>query len=274
MRFLRLAVRAPLFALWTSGLWGLWALGLPPAALLGRRMAWRHAILHTWGKGGCWLLGVHVTTHGRPPAGAFLLASNHLSYLDIMVLASRLSCAFVSKAEVAGWPVLGAMARTMGTLFVDRERKRGLAPLVATMRARLEAGEALVLFPEGTSTRGAEVLPFRPSLLEPAAALALPVHACALSYTTPPGEPPAWEAVAWWGDMTFPPHFLGLCALRRIDARVAFAEDPVTSADRKTLARDLEARVRVCFRPMVDTRTESREAARLPSPLEPATPTR
>lgn len=274
MRAVRLAVRAPLFALWTAGLWGLWGLGLPVALALRRPVAWRHAILHSWGRSGCRLLGVRVTTHGRLPTGPFLLASNHLSYLDILVLASQLRCAFVSKAEVAGWPVLGAMARSMGTLFVERERKRGLAPLVAVMRARLAAGEALVLFPEGTSTRGAEVLPFRPSLLEPAAALGLPVHACALGYATPAGEPPAWESVAWWGAMTFPPHFFRLCALRRIDARVAFAEDPSSSSDRKRLARDLEARVRACFQPMVDTKTESREAARLPSPLESATPTR
>jgi 1-acyl-sn-glycerol-3-phosphate acyltransferase len=273
VRALRVLLRAPLFACWTVGLWCLWLLGLPVAAARGRRLAWRHWIFHTWGRGGCPLLGVHVTTTGRPPSGAYLLASNHLSYLDVLVLAGRLRCAFVSKAEVAAWPVVGAMARTMGTLFVDRERKRGLAPLVATMRERLQAGEGLVLFPEGTSTRGAEVLRFRASLLEPAAAGKLAVHACALRYETPTDGPPAWSAVAWWGDMSFLPHFLGLCALRRIDARIAFAEHPVMADDRKALAGALEQAVRGVFDPLAST-SDPREAPRLRSPLETATPTR
>jgi 1-acyl-sn-glycerol-3-phosphate acyltransferase len=159
------------------------------------------------------------------------------------VLGGLVPCAFVAKAELARWPVLGFLARTFGTLFVERGNKRALGELNRRLAERLARGEALVLFPEGTSTSGQGVLPFRPALLEPAAALALPVRYATLRYATPPGERPASEVVCWWGDMTFGAHALELLRLARVEAGVRFGAEPITAADRKTLAARLQAAV-------------------------------
>jgi 1-acyl-sn-glycerol-3-phosphate acyltransferase len=108
----------------------------------------------------------------------------------------------------------------------------------------------VVVFPEGTSTRGAEVLPFRPSLLAPAADAELDVHCAVLSYATEPGDPPPSLCIAWWGDAPFAPHVSKLLQLRRISARLEFARGSVRDADRKRLAEKLWQVVNQSFRPL------------------------
>jgi hypothetical protein len=106
------------------------------------------------------------------------------------------------------------------------------------------------VFPEGTSTRGDQVLAFRPSLLAPAAERGLPVRAACLRYETLAGDPPASLAVCWWGDAPFLPHLRGLLALRGVEATVAFDPDPVQESDRKELAEKLRRKVNSLFRPV------------------------
>jgi 1-acyl-sn-glycerol-3-phosphate acyltransferase len=107
-----------------------------------------------------------------------------------------------------------------------------------------------VLFPEGTSTSGRDVLAFRPALLAPAAELGLPVRHAALAYATPPGTPPAPDSVCWWGDAAFAGHFLRLLGLPWIEARVAFGAEPIAAADRKLLATRLQRAVADRFVPL------------------------
>ena len=114
---------------------------------------------------------------GTPPRGLFLLASNHLSYLDIMVLGSLAPSLFVAKSEIRSWPLFGWISRGAGTLFVDRERPKDVVRVGGEMVERLEAGLSLTLFPEGKSTRGVDVQPFMPSLLEAAARTGVACHA-------------------------------------------------------------------------------------------------
>jgi 1-acyl-sn-glycerol-3-phosphate acyltransferase len=239
---LRVLRRALALALWTGTVFALWLVVAGPAALAERLGAWRAFVQHRWSRGVAWILGVRLVVTGPAPRGCLLVA-NHLSYLDVIVLGAQLPCAFVSKAEVARWPVLGFLARVMGTLFLEREKKRALAPLNLRLAARLARGEALVLFPEGTSTAGDEVLAFRPALLEPAARLGLPVRYAALRYSTPLGSPPPEEAVCWWGEMSFGPHFLRLLALPSLAAHVHFGAEPIRAPDRKTLAARLRRAV-------------------------------
>jgi 1-acyl-sn-glycerol-3-phosphate acyltransferase len=113
----------------------------------------------------------------------------------------------------------------------------------AAMQASLDAGVGVVVFPEGTSTDGSGVAPFRTPLFEHAAATGLPVHAAALAFSTPAGSPPAREAVCWWGDMELLPHLAALLRLPSIEARVSFAPEPIVDADRKRLAARLHALV-------------------------------
>ena len=254
MKSVRLVLRLTGAVGATLGLWLVWVLGLPVAALAGRFVAWRAWVLHLWARSLTRILGVRVSQSGSTPEGAFLLVSNHLSYVDIILLGGLARCVFVSKAEVARWPVLGPLARTMGTLFIDRTKKRDVVRIASEIRARLDAGQGVVFFPEGTSTPGAEVAAFRSSLLEPAAALDLPVYYASLSYATPAGEAPAAEVVSWWGDMPFAPHLLELLRLPYIEARVSFGEQPIRANCRKDLAQKLHQAVSSRFVPM-PTRT-------------------
>lgn len=246
----RVAFRAGTALVGTLFLWLVWLCGLPFAALARRTGAWRNLAVHWWGRFVVAALRVRVERRGTPPRGGFLLVANHLGYLDIPVIASQVPVIFVSKAEVADWPVIGWIARSVGVVFLERERKRDLPRVAERIAAELSHGNGVVLFPEGTSSRGAEVLAFRPSLLDPAARAGLPVSYAALSYRTPEGSPPASEAVCWWGDMTFGGHALRLLGLPWIEAEVAFGDAPVVDTDRKSLAQRLWQAVRLRFEPV------------------------
>ncbi|HEY0558311.1 MAG TPA: lysophospholipid acyltransferase family protein [Thermoanaerobaculia bacterium] len=181
------------------------------------------------------LLRTEVKVSGPPPSPPFLLATNHLGYLDILVLASRLPGRFVAKAEVRRWPVLGPICKGFGTIFIDRSGRREIPRVLAEIEAALARGEGVIVFPEGTSSSGEEIRPFRSPLLALPARRALPVHAAALTY-----DPPE---VGWWGSAALLPHLIGLFRLRRIEATIAFAAEPVVDGDRKRLAERLRGAV-------------------------------
>ena len=207
-----------------------------PAALarLGARLAGR------WGRMMCAILGVERTIEGSIPDGpAFLVASNHVSYLDILLLGSLYPSLFVAKREIASWPLFGWVARGAGTIFVDRERPKDVVRAGREMADTLEIGVPLTIFPEGRSSDGATILPFMPSLLEPAARAGIPCFAAAIRYETPGSDTPPSSTVCWHDGSSFPRHFMRLTALPRIVARVRFAEAPVLSTDRKELAKSL-----------------------------------
>lgn len=204
-----------------------------------RRRSWRRYIKRNWCAAVCRALAVRVEVVGEPPRQPCFLVSNHLSYLDIPVLGSLVDTVFVSKAEVARWPGVGLLATRADTIYVDRERKRRLPEVNARIRDVLAHGDGVVVFPEGTSTGGERVLPFRPSLLASAAELGLEVRCAGLAYASGPGDPPASESVCWWRDMPFGPHVLGLLRLSGIRARVVFPSEAVRSSDRKELAERL-----------------------------------
>ncbi len=251
MARLRSWLRALLIAKVTILFYGMWRLGrlvliVRPSA----RGRWRNVNFGAWARTALRIMNAQVEVVGAVPDAPFLLVSNHLSYLDIVVLASRLDAIFVSKSEVRGWPVLGSVVAGMDTIFVDRDLHRDLPRVVARIEEALGAGEGVVIFPEGTSTGGASVGAFKPSLLEPAARARLSVSSAALSYSTPSGQPSAHLAVCWWGEMTFTDHFLRLLSLPGFSARVAFGAEAVRESDRKRLASCLERRVRELFVPV------------------------
>ena len=190
-------------------------------------------------------MGVRINVHGEIPKGG-LIVSNHVSYVDIVALGAVTACAFVSKKEVAGWPLFGLYARCGATIFVDRERRSAVASVADEMRERLDAGVPLTLFPEGTSTDGSDVLPFRSSLFEPVIELGCPVTACALRYSLEGGS--VADEVAYWRDMTLAPHLLNLLSKTGVTLDIHFGPSSRRTGDRKTLARDLHAEVRAMLR--------------------------
>jgi 1-acyl-sn-glycerol-3-phosphate acyltransferase len=186
-------------------------------------------------------LGVEFEVAGPVPFVG-LLVCNHLSYIDILLITACFPATFVAKREVSSWPVFGWFARQTGTIFVDRDRPRGSVQTVAEIRRALADGKLVVLFPEGTSSGGADVLPFKSSLLD--AAADFPLAAAAISYALEPGDGDPAEEVCYWRDMTLVPHLIRLLGRRRIRAKIVFGPSKIQSAcNRKVLARELHARV-------------------------------
>jgi 1-acyl-sn-glycerol-3-phosphate acyltransferase len=110
---------------------------------------------------------VHGAPHALPPRAPHMLLANHVSWLDVFVLRAHVECRFVAKSEIRRWPLVGWMVSRQGTVFVQRARKRDTARVNESVEAALASGEAVVVFPEGTTTDGTEVKPFHASLLQP-----------------------------------------------------------------------------------------------------------
>lgn len=190
------------------------------------------------------ILGVRLDVRGEPPSRSGLLVCNHLGYLDIVVLTATLRATFVSKSEVASWPLLGPVVTLLGTIYVNRARRTDVARVNRLIADSLGKGRNVVVFPEGTSSDGSDVLPFRASLLEPCEEDRHPIHYARLHYSTPPGAPDAAESVCWWGDAPFLPHVMGLLRVPHVHALVHFGNEAVIPADRKTLAVSLREKIR------------------------------
>jgi 1-acyl-sn-glycerol-3-phosphate acyltransferase len=225
------------------------------------------------------LAGVRVRVLGEPVQGRpVLIVANHASWLDIAVLSSVLPVAFVAKSEVAGWPVIGALARLQRTIFVDRERRTATGAANREMAARLAAGDALVLFPEGTSSLGTRVLPFRSALLgavrdallaDADAGRTIAVQPLAILIEGRRGVPierPDRPRYAWYGDMALAPHLPAALADGVIEVALRFGA-PVEAGreeDRKRLAARLKAEVAALLLEGVTGRSRPAAASAIP----------
>jgi lyso-ornithine lipid O-acyltransferase len=176
-------------------------------------------------------LSMHVSPSGQPPDNG-LLVSNHLSHLDILLYAAVMPCVFIAKSEVVKWPMFGLLARCGGTIFVERGRVRGVNDPAREIADALRLGIPVVLFPEGTSTDGSAVLPFRSAFFEPAIAARAAIRPAAIAYSMSDGV----EAdLCYYGDITFFPHLLSVLARKRVRGTIVFG-DEVRANDRKTAA--------------------------------------
>ena len=187
----------------------------------------------------CWLIGLRLNVIGRPSGRKpVLYLANHCSWLDILVLGATLDACFVSKEEVGRWPLIGWVARLGRTVFVSRARGR-TGEEAKELRARLAAGDSIILFPEGTSSDGSRVLPFRSSFLAVADAAAA-VQPVSLVYDRLGGLPACRRdrpVFAWFGDMDIATHFWRLARRSGARATVLLHEpaDPAGFPDRKAL---------------------------------------
>lgn len=198
---------------------------------------------------GCRLTGMQVTVVGTPPEPPFLLVANHLGYLDILLTRRTAKTRFISKAEIARWPIFGALARATGTLFLERRNKRDLNRINSMLDSVWREGSGVTVFPEGTSTSGFSVGPFHAGLLALPAETGRPVHTATLHYAATDG-PLAAESLCWWGDMTFLDHLYRLLRRRHFQARITFAPQPLKHSSRKELAAALRQQVLDSFQPI------------------------
>jgi 1-acyl-sn-glycerol-3-phosphate acyltransferase len=206
----------------------------------------------------CRLLGVRIVlcgaqTRQRP----LLLVANHVSWLDVSVIAAIAPAVFVAKQEVARWPLVGLLARLQRSIFVNRGRRHETKEVNARIARRLIEGDAVVLFAEGTSSDGNRVLPFHSALLGSAGAVLtapgrvgqVAVQPISIAYVGLGGLPMGRRQrplVAWYGEMAFLPHFIGVLRQGAVDV-VVTCGDPIAydpKGDRKTITRALERQVR------------------------------
>lgn len=176
-------------------------------------------------------VGVTVRVSGVPPVSG-LLVSNHLSYLDVAAYAAVMPCAFVAKKEISRWPYFGLAARAAGTIFIERGSAASTKAVALEIAGRLHQHVPILLFPEGTSTDGAQLLRFHSALFEPAVAAGAPVTAAAIRYEAE-GIPE--RELCWFGDAEFLPHVWKTLGVRGLRAEVTFGE-PRTYPDRRTAA--------------------------------------
>ncbi|SDM64953.1 lyso-ornithine lipid acyltransferase [Oryzisolibacter propanilivorax] len=188
--------------------------------------------------------GIRLQVRGTPaPAGPVLLVANHASWLDIPLLHAARYCRFVSKADVQDWPLVGTLATAAGTLFLARESRRGMLQTLRGMRAALQAGEVLALFPEGTTGDGRALLPFHANLLQAAIDAGVPVQPVALGFADAASGAPSL-APCWPGDESLLRAVWRTLAAPPLVAWVHFgAPEPAQGRERRAWAAALREQV-------------------------------
>lgn len=216
--------------------------------LYGVGRPWSPRITQWVCRGGFRILGLRHRTRGTPMTGPGAVVSNHVSWLDIFALNARSRVYFVAKSEVARWPGIGALARLVGTVFITRDA-RDARVQTALFAKRLGAGHRLLFFPEGSSTDGMQVLPFKSTLFQAffdvPGVLAMQVQPVTVVYRAPDDQDPRFYG--WWGDMSFAAHLWQvLGAPRHGEVRVVYHAplDVAAFGDRKALAVAACQRVR------------------------------
>ena len=237
--------------------WLLIKLPFPQAKRFARRLPhWYHRRV-------CRMIGIRIHTDGRlRPGEPVLIISNHVSWLDIPVLSAIGPVSFIAKKEVSGWPFVGSLARLQRTVFVDRERRLTVGDTASEVEARIMDGDYIILFAEGTSSDGNQVMPFRSALFastgvgQSRAGAAMPragqpaqVQTLAIAYTRLHGvamDRFCRPHVAWYGDMEMASHAWQLLKAGPLDVHIRISEPIALAAfdDRKALARYAETRVR------------------------------
>lgn len=205
----------------------------------------RHARVQAWAGRMLTVLGIRLQVRGTPALqGPMLLVANHVSWLDILVMHAARHCRFVSKAEVRDWPLIGTLATGAGTLYIERKSRRDALRVVHEMAARLQAGDVLAVFPEGTTSDGLDLLPFHANLIQAAVTADAPAQPVALQFfDTSTGQPSV--TAAYIGDDTLMDSLWRAVSGPPITVIVSFGvPQRVGERDRRAWAADLREAVR------------------------------
>jgi 1-acyl-sn-glycerol-3-phosphate acyltransferase len=175
------------------------------------------------------VLDIGSQVEGQPPECG-LVVSNHLSYLDIIIISATMPCFFVAKMEIDGWPFFGKAARSGRTIFLDRSSLASAMTVAEQMTERLKLPVPVLLFPEGTSTDGAQVLRFHSRLIDPATTAGAPITAAAIRYAID-GDVEERE-LCWYGDEKFITHMWKVLGVTGFSAQLRFGEPQIYSGRR------------------------------------------
>jgi 1-acyl-sn-glycerol-3-phosphate acyltransferase len=241
----RVAILAPVTAVGMPTQWAAVKLGLPAA----------RAIPVLYHRFVCRVLGIRIVVKGTPPQRApVLILSNHVSWLDVPIISSLMPVSFVAKQEIGSWPFFGSLARLQRSVFIDRTRRHATTDANAVIAGRLAAGDAIVLFAEGTTGDGTRLLPFRTALVGAArhlmakeGAAQVELKPLSVAYVARHGLPlgrAGRSTVAWFGDLDLVPHFFDILKGAPFDIVVEWGEAVPFEGDRKVATRLAEVRVR------------------------------
>ncbi len=233
-----------------SGIWTLNRLAKrgDPRLTKRRIQLWHRKALHNF--------GIERVLVGQVPEGPCLIVSNHLSWIDILMIGSVLNVRFLSKAEVADWPIVGRLATGAGTLYVNRGDRRSADLALNAIADALAQGDRVVVFPEGTSTRGPMPIKFRSRLIEAARRAGVPVVPMALSY-----HGPGKELASYAGDDDFVSHMTRLSQAPFIRGRVAIGQPIEVDESAAVIAREAQGQVESMLAPVVVERAEAVSSA-------------
>jgi 1-acyl-sn-glycerol-3-phosphate acyltransferase len=206
----------------------------------------RRRVRHTWSQRLLILFGLTLKIEGALPVQAGLLAANHVSWIDIFAINALTPVAFVSKDDVLHWPIIGTLARTNETIFLQRGSRGHAHTIGRDMAKRLESGNWLAVFPEGTTTDGTHLHPFHAALLQPAVDADVPVTPVALSYEDTAGNRSLLPAYA--GDTSLWESFCAILSARQLVVRLTIgdpirAEAGTGNQGRKRLAHTLHTAI-------------------------------
>lgn len=199
-------------------------LGIGIKLLFYRKSALRAKIMAfcsmLWAGALCWIFGIRlfIRGHYKEMQHCFIV-SNHVSYLDILALASVRPSVFISKQEVKGWPLLGWLAQLGGVIFIDRNSKRSSLKSLHEIEDALNCDISTVIFPEGTTSDGSEIKEFKSTFFDAPARLKIPVQPVSIKYLSSDGNNP----IAWYGDMYLLPHLWRILGMRHIDVSLYFS---------------------------------------------------
>ncbi len=236
MKYISSTIKVFLFFASTFGLYGVWFVG---DFIIPNKQFWRQLVFRLWAKFFVKMSAMEIEVIGEVPKQPFFLVSNHLSYVDIPILRSVIESVFVAKADLEKGFLTGKIIKDMGIIFINRENRRDIPRAGTEILQKIEEGEGVIIFPEGTSTKGEKVLPFNSSFFEFAAKADLPIHYASINYQIEDGGRKASDAICWWDDTVFIKHLWKFFQIRKSRAIIVFGSEPIVEPNRKELAKKL-----------------------------------